>query len=129
MDATASIDNCYSIGLITSGGTYAGGFAGFSSEPDINVISASYWDTETSGTETSDGGTGHITTWMKTKSNYTDAGWDMDNIWYQEYTPAVPESETTIEIDLLRLVGFEYPQEKSYVIAMGDKKMAFFKSR
>ena len=118
----------YSIGEVT--GTNVGGFAGYTQYTNLSWC---HWDTETSGTETSDGGTGHTTTWMKTKPNWEDDhfSWDFDTVWYMEYTasvPAVPDSEYTIEIDPRRLIGFEYPQEKSYVIAMGEKIMAFYKS-
>jgi len=47
-------------------------------------------------------------------------------------TPEVPGYEIEYGIsdsDPMRLIGFEYPQDKPYVIAMGDKKMAFFKSQ
>ena len=39
-----------------------------------------------------------------------------------------PDTEIISEIDPRRLIGFEYPQDKPYVIALGDKQMAFFKS-
>jgi hypothetical protein len=39
----------------------------------------SYWDIETSGQSTSDGGTGKTTAEMKTQSTYTN--WDFVNIW------------------------------------------------
>ena len=83
----------YSIGEVT--GTNVGGFAGYTQYTNLSWC---HWDTETSGTETSDGGTGHTTTWMKTKPNWEDDhfSWDFDTVWYMEYTapvegtPAVP---------------------------------------
>ena len=70
---------CYSTGLITTnGGTLIGGFCG---KLSLVSITDSFWDTETSGTATSDGGTGKTTAEMKTKSTFTDAGWDFTTIW------------------------------------------------
>ena len=71
-----TIDNCYSTGLVT-GNTNVGGFCGI----DDNTITNCFWDTETSGQATSDGGTGKTTTQMKTQSTFTDAGWDFTTIW------------------------------------------------
>ena len=39
-------------------------------------VSASFWDTQTSGYSYSAGGTGKTTAEMKTLSTFTDAGWD-----------------------------------------------------
>ncbi|GAI69913.1 unnamed protein product, partial [marine sediment metagenome] len=73
-----TLDDCYSTGIPT-GGTYNGGFCGYGSA----TITDCFWDTETSGTETSDGGTGKTTALMKTKATFTDAGWDFTTpIWY-----------------------------------------------
>ena len=46
------------------------------------VITSSFWDTQTSSTLISDGGVGHITSWMKTQANFEAAGWDFTNIWF-----------------------------------------------
>ncbi|RKY24828.1 MAG: hypothetical protein DRP62_02860 [Planctomycetota bacterium] len=43
-----------------------------------SVIS-SFWDTDTSGQTTSDGGTGKTTAEMKILSTFTSAGWDFTN--------------------------------------------------
>lgn len=48
------------------------------------VITACFWDTQTSGMITSDGGIGKTTAQMKTQSTFTDAGWDFDNVWQIE---------------------------------------------
>jgi len=46
------------------------------------TITNCFWDTETSGQATSDGGTGKTTAEMKTQSTFTDAGWDFTTpIW------------------------------------------------
>lgn len=73
----ATFTNCYSIGLVTGEST-PGGFIGNGSS---NTFTDDYWDTDTSGTTTSDGGTGRGTTSMKTEGDYA-SGWDFDTIWY-----------------------------------------------
>jgi len=83
-----NIYQVYSIGVpeaLTRVGGLLGGI-GLGGNP---VFSDTYWDTETSGFETSAAGIGHTTTWLKTNPNYPDT-WDFDNIWYQEYTPWSP---------------------------------------
>jgi len=45
-------------------------------ENDQGSISSSFWDIETSGKYTSDGGIGKTTLEMQTESTFTDAGWD-----------------------------------------------------
>jgi hypothetical protein len=53
-------------------------------------ITSSFWDMETSGHATSDGGIGKTTTKMQTQSTFTDAGWDFldeikngtEDIWW-----------------------------------------------
>jgi len=77
-DNTGSIDKCYSTGLVT-GGSDIGGLVEMIFAP--GTVTNSFWDTETSGTAISDGGTGKTTAQMKTESTFTDAGWDFDTIW------------------------------------------------
>lgn len=98
--ASATIDDCYARGNAT-GSDYVGGFVGFNQGAvfddcySTGVPTADYdgggfigydtgdattncfWDTETSGTETSDGGTGKTTAQMKTRATFADAGWDI----------------------------------------------------
>jgi hypothetical protein len=79
------IINCYSTGSVV-GEQSLGGLVG-SSE---GTISASFWDIETSGQDSSDGGTGKTTAEMQTMSTFTDAGWDfvgetfngIEDIWF-----------------------------------------------
>lgn len=70
----SSVSNCYSTGNIST--FNAGGLLGKSL--DITIFN-SFWDTETSGCATSEGGIGKTTEQMKTKSTFTD--WDFDTIW------------------------------------------------
>ena len=49
-------------------------------------IVASYWDTKTTGQDTSAGGTGLPTDDMKDPFTFIDAGWDFDDVWGQSRT-------------------------------------------
>jgi hypothetical protein len=70
------IMNCYSTATVSPSVPCAGGLIGSDWE---GSTSASFWDTETSGQSSSSGGTGLTTAQMKTRSNFTDAGWDFVN--------------------------------------------------
>ncbi|MBN1411328.1 MAG: fibronectin type III domain-containing protein [Spirochaetales bacterium] len=76
ISAHGTITNVYSTGLVDCSGTNAGGLLGDNS---ISTVTGSYWDTETSGMATSDGGTGLTTAEMKEQTNYT--GWNFTDIW------------------------------------------------
>ncbi|GAJ16266.1 unnamed protein product, partial [marine sediment metagenome] len=67
--------NCYSAGAVIGDGD-VGGLIG-----DDGTATDCFWDTETSGMDTSDGGTGKTTAQMKTEVTFTDAGWDFEAIW------------------------------------------------
>ena len=45
------------------------------------TVTGSFWDIETSGQSTSDGGEGKTTAEMQTETTFTDAGWDFVEIW------------------------------------------------
>jgi hypothetical protein len=68
---------CYSAGAV-SGNDYVGGLVG---DGDVNYVNASFWDVNTSGQSTSDGGTGKTTAEMMTESTFTDAGWGFVEVW------------------------------------------------
>jgi hypothetical protein len=72
-----TISYCYSTGNAT-GTEYVGGLVGYDEE---SVVTASFWDVNTSGQSTSASGTPKTTAEMKTKSTFTDAGWDFVNVW------------------------------------------------
>ncbi|NLH18139.1 MAG: hypothetical protein GX455_16305 [Phycisphaerae bacterium] len=99
-DTTGSfISNCYATGSVT-GQNRTGGLVGFLAGPDIincystgtvqadtttggliglyisGDITNSFWDMDTSGMATSQGGEGKTTAEMKTPATFTDAGWD-----------------------------------------------------
>ncbi len=69
-------DNCYSTGTTTVVGANSGGFCGHQEAP-ADAITNCFWDTETSGDATSDGGTGKTTAQMKTVATFSSAGWDI----------------------------------------------------
>ncbi|MHC4489529.1 MAG: GLUG motif-containing protein, partial [Planctomycetota bacterium] len=66
-----TITNCYSTGRV-SGIRDVGGLVGYNYK---GTVRASFWDIETSGKSTSDGGMGLPTAEMQTMSTFTDAGW------------------------------------------------------
>lgn len=73
------IYHSYSTGAPTSGNGNLGGFNGkIGGDGEIEDC---FWDKETSGIATSDGGIGKTTTEMKTRSTFTDAGWDFATYW------------------------------------------------
>jgi hypothetical protein len=84
-----TITNCYSTGTV-SGSQKVGGLVGW----NTFIVSGSFWDVNTSGWMTSYGGTGKTTAEMKTRSTFTDAGWDIvstsDN--WQEHVWTIKES-------------------------------------
>ncbi|MHC4539423.1 MAG: GLUG motif-containing protein [Planctomycetota bacterium] len=95
-----TITNCYARGAV-SGNELVGGLVGENTEifdfelgplPDFDwgTLSNSFWDIQTSGQATSDGGTGKTTAQMQMASTFTDAGWDFvdetangtEDIWW-----------------------------------------------
>jgi len=69
----ASVSNCYSTGAVT-GDDYVGGLVGRNYE---GTVSNSFWDIETSGQATSDGGTGKTTAEMKNIDTLSGATWNI----------------------------------------------------
>jgi hypothetical protein len=71
----STLDNAYSTG-VPSGTSDVGGLIGLNYN-DASIITNCFWDTETSGTETSDGGTGKTTALMKVFATFHDATWNI----------------------------------------------------
>ena len=67
----------YSTGAV-SGDSDVGGLVGYNY---YGTVTASFWDIETSGQTTSDGGTGKTKAEMQKASTFLDAGWDFVNVW------------------------------------------------
>jgi hypothetical protein len=72
-----TVNNSYSSGSVT-GNNYVGGLVGsnylFGND---GTVSNSFWDTQTSGQGSSDGGTGKNTTEMQDIATFSGAGWDI----------------------------------------------------
>ncbi len=70
----ATVSNSYSTGNV-SGSTRVGGLVGVNW--DEGTVTDSFWDTETSGQSTSDGGTGKTTAQMKNIATFSGAAWNI----------------------------------------------------
>ena len=75
---TDKVTNCYAAGNV-SGTENVGGLVGYNAKD--GTVSNCFWDTETSHTSASSGGTGRNTSEMKTRSTFTAAGWDFIKVW------------------------------------------------
>ena len=69
-----TVTNSYSTGNV-AGDVHVGGLVG--AELGSSTVSNSFWDTQTSGQATSDGGTGKNTTEMKNIATFSGATWDI----------------------------------------------------
>jgi hypothetical protein len=65
------VTDSYSTGSV-AGSTDVGGLVGYNTA----TVSNSFWDIQTSGKATSDGGTGKTTTEMKSMATFSGAGWN-----------------------------------------------------
>jgi hypothetical protein len=81
----STVTNSYSIGSVT-GESYVGGLVG-ENQMD-GVVSNSFWDIETSGQATSDGGTGKTTAEMKNITTFSGAGWNITAVAVNQTNPA-----------------------------------------
>ncbi len=86
VDDRGKIIRCYSVGHVLATISADGGFCGQAyidgTYPGHGVTyedTANFWDIQTSGITFSAMGEGRNTSWMKTLSMYTDAGWDFDD--------------------------------------------------
>jgi hypothetical protein len=69
---TVTISSCYATGNV-NGDSGVGGLVG----GNDGTVSTSFWDIETSGQATSDGGTGKTTVQMKSTATFSGAAWDI----------------------------------------------------
>jgi hypothetical protein len=79
-----TVSNSYSTGSVT-GDAYVGGLVGWNNG---SIVSNSFWDTQTSGQATSDGGTGENTTQMMDIATFSDAAWNITAVALNENDPA-----------------------------------------
>ena len=83
-----TVTNCYSTGSVT-GNSYVGGLVGYNDETYGEVtVTHSFWDAETSGQATSDGGTGKTTMEMQNLATFSGAGWSIIGVALNETNPA-----------------------------------------
>jgi hypothetical protein len=71
---SGTVSNSYSTGSLT-GENYVGGLVG--DNQGEGTVSNSFWDTETSGQSTSDGGTGKTTAKMQDIATFSGADWNI----------------------------------------------------
>lgn len=84
---SGTLENCYSNGLVTIDEFgIGGGFLGL--DAGATIISC-YWDTETSGLETSAGGTGIKTADLADETTFV--GWDFNSVWFTTEALARPD--------------------------------------
>jgi hypothetical protein len=104
----SEITNCYSTGFVKTESDFGfGGLVGAGSNPD-DIVSNSFWDTETSGQTASEGGTGKSTLEMKLVSTFTDentAG--LDSAW--DFVDNPNDDSNNEDIWELKSSGKTYP--------------------
>jgi len=74
----STVSNCYSTGSVTCAGRdclWVGGLVGATG--DYGPVSNSFWDVETSGQASSDGGTGKTAAEMQDIATFSGAGWSI----------------------------------------------------
>jgi hypothetical protein len=84
-----TVSNCYSIGAVSGWGD-VGGLVGSNQPYFKGTVTDCFWDTQTSGQTTSDGGVGLPTAEMQMASTFLDYGWDFvdetengaEDIWW-----------------------------------------------
>ncbi len=82
-----AIRNCYCSCSVAGGSFGSGDIGGLVGENYDGPVISSFWDTETSGQATSDGGTGKNTTEMKEITTFSDAGWNIIAVALNETNP------------------------------------------
>lgn len=93
------ISNTYATGVVRGTGSNVGGLAGSNTGANVATITASYWNTQTSGQGSSAGGEGRLTQEMQGAGSArpTYVGWDFATVWARgtaypafSWQPAVP---------------------------------------
>lgn len=82
---TAITDQCYSTGKVT-GSSETGGLIGRHWN-GTQIVTNSFWDTQSSGWTYSAGGTGKTTAQLQTQTTFTRAGWNFSTLWYLDKYP------------------------------------------
>jgi hypothetical protein len=81
---TGTVRNSYSTGSVT-GTTGVGGLVGYGG---VGIVTNSFWDRETSGQPSSDGGTGKTTAEMQDITTFLGASWNITAVALNETNPA-----------------------------------------
>ena len=79
---TSSINHCYSVGAVTGIGSVGGLVGGTNGSANIT---SSFWNTETSGQDSSIVGTGKTTLEMMKPATFSQAGWS-GALWFMDST-------------------------------------------
>jgi hypothetical protein len=82
-DSSGSVSNSYASGSV-AGYSFVGGLVG----SNWGTVSNSFWDTETSGINESDGGTGKTTVEMNAIPTFLTAGWNIIAVASDQTDPA-----------------------------------------
>ena len=102
--SNGTIKDCYSTGAV-KGSSYVGGLVG--DDRSASTTTDSFWDTETSGLDTSASGEGKTSLEMTIQSTFEDAGWNFSITWemsdrnsgypyLQDKTPPFPPAVETL---------------------------------
>ncbi|MFH1051674.1 MAG: GLUG motif-containing protein [bacterium] len=91
-DENCYINNSYALGIV-NGVNHVGGLVGHVDRE--GYVKNSFWDKQTSGIDSSAGGTGKTTDELKSKSTFTDAGWNFDFIWIISSEYPIVEIDTS----------------------------------
>ena len=78
--SVGSVLNCYAIGKVSFLGEEGNAIGGLIGGRTAGSVHQSFWDTEVSGTDLSDGGWGVTTAEMLTSETFSDVGWDFDDL-------------------------------------------------
>ncbi len=138
------VSNCYSAGSVSgtpgTSGRSAGGLVG---SGWLQGVTASFWDTQTSGQATSAGGTGKNTAEMQTAGTFLDAGWDFigetangiediwkiveglgyPRLWWEKYSGGAGEPNDPYQIatvEDLMLIGESPKDDDKHFILTAD---------
>ena len=125
---SGSVTNTYSTGLVGGSGSNKGGLIGYIEASNNPTVTSSYWDTQTSGMNTSAGGEGKTTAEMKQQATFID--WDFTDIWDiiedstypwlkslgQPQVPPPPVEKNISSLEELNKIGrdIEYPWDGIY---------------
>jgi hypothetical protein len=122
------IERCYRIGMVSSENEIAG-FCSEQGGSGKEEIISSYWDTQTSEIDSSDGGEGKTTAEMMMQSTFVD--WDFDNVWCMVEGKTYPQLQHFVDCDTLvsvedikNDVGIEiYPNPSDEIVNISSERI------